>query len=80
MTTRRVTTTRTRQKPAQSSSVLRTIGRITLGLFLVFAGISHLTFARQEFSAQVPDWVPVDTDAVVLASGVVEISDRKSVV
>ncbi|MFT2816695.1 hypothetical protein [Leifsonia sp. A12D58] len=67
-------TNHTRHKPAQASSVLRTIGRIILGLFLVFAGISHLTFARQEFAAQVPDWVPADTDAVVLASGVVEIS------
>ncbi|NKY11071.1 hypothetical protein HGA09_11760 [Cellulomonas hominis] len=44
-----------------------------MGAALVFAGSSHLTFARQEFQAQVPAWVPVDDDAVVLASGVVEI-------
>ena len=29
--------------------------------------------SREEFQAQVPPWVPVDTDFVVLASGVVEI-------
>ena len=54
-------------------SAPRTIGRLALGSFLLFAGISHLTFARQEFLAQVPDWVPLDGDTVVLASGFVEI-------
>ncbi|MEB4615823.1 DoxX family protein [Leucobacter sp. M11] len=48
--------------------------RILLGAFLLFAGIAHLTFARRDFQAQVPDWVPADKDFVVLASGVVEIS------
>lgn len=69
-----MTSNSTRQKQEQASSPLRTIGRIILGLFLVFAGISHLTFARQEFTAQVPEWVPASKDVVVLASGVVEIS------
>lgn len=54
-------------------SVARTVGRIILGSFLLFAGISHLTFARDEFQAQVPDWVPLDPDVTVLASGVVEV-------
>lgn len=40
---------------------------------MTFAGVAHLTFARQEFQAQVPSWVPVSTDAVVLGSGVAEI-------
>ena len=40
---------------------------------LTFAGISHLGSARAEFQAQVPPWVPLDPDFVVLASGVVEI-------
>ena len=40
---------------------------------MAFAGTSHLTFARDEFQAQVPAWVPLDDDLVVLASGVVEI-------
>ncbi|MDO5644641.1 MAG: hypothetical protein Q4G21_02960 [Dermabacter sp.] len=47
--------------------------RLTLGAFMSFAGIAHLTFARDEFQAQVPDWVPGSTDAVVVASGVVEV-------
>ncbi|MFI1990644.1 hypothetical protein [Actinoplanes sp. NPDC020271] len=45
-----------------------------LGGFLAFAGTSHLTVARQEFQAQVPSWLPLDPDLVVLASGVAEIS------
>jgi uncharacterized membrane protein len=49
------------------------ISRIALGAMLVTAGIGHLTFARKEFQAQVPDWVPVDKDTTVLLSGVAEI-------
>jgi len=48
--------------------------RVALGVALVYAGVSHLTFARQEFQAQVPTWLPFDADFVVLASGVVEIA------
>ena len=55
-------------------STARTIGRIALGAGLVFAGISHLTFARKDFRAQVPDWVPLDVDTTVVASGVAEIT------
>ena len=33
-----------------------------------------MTFSRTEFQAQVPVWLPLDPDFVVLASGVVEIS------
>lgn len=40
---------------------------------LLFTGTGHLTFARQEFVAQVPAWVPFSTDFVVFASGVVEL-------
>lgn len=50
------------------------IARILLGTFLTFAGTSHLTFARDDFQAQVPDWVPLDKDLTVLLSGGVEIS------
>ena len=50
------------------------IGRIALGAIMVVAGISHLTFARAEFQAQVPTWVPVPPDVTLLASGVVEIA------
>ena len=59
---------------AGTETTTQRIGRIALGSFMVFAGISHLTVAREEFSAQVPPWVPVSTDVVVLASGVVEIA------
>ncbi|MFK0402489.1 DoxX family membrane protein [Microbacterium sp. NPDC090225] len=55
------------------STTARTIGRIFLGSSLVFAGVSHLTFARREFQAQVPESLPVDPDVTVLASGVVEV-------
>lgn len=55
------------------SSLLRTIGRIALGGLLIFAGAGHLGFARTSFYAQVPPWLPLNTDFVVIASGVVEI-------
>ena len=51
----------------------RTGARVLLGFALTSAGISHLGSARAEFQAQVPPWVPLDPDFVVLASGVVEI-------
>src|SRR5699024_942294 len=51
----------------------RSIVRIALGSFLAFAGIAHLTIAREEFQAQVPDWVPLDPDTTVVASGVAEV-------
>lgn len=47
---------------------------IALGSAMTFAGVSHLTFKREEFQAQVPDWFPMDKDAVVLGSGVAEIA------
>ncbi|WP_181064208.1 hypothetical protein [Pseudoclavibacter sp. AY1F1] len=63
---------------AAPSSKLRTVKRVLLGGFLVFAGVTHLTVAREEFTAQVPKsvtkYVPVTTDQVVLASGVAEIA------
>ncbi len=58
----------------ESPTTARTVGRIALGAGLLFAGTSHLTWSRTEFRAQVPPWIPVDPDAVVLASGVVELA------
>lgn len=52
---------------------MRSFLRVLLGLFLMFAGVSHLTFAREDFRAQVPESLPLDTDAVVLGSGVAEV-------
>jgi uncharacterized membrane protein len=54
-------------------SWLRSISQVGLGLFLTSAGVSHLTVSRVAFQAQVPTWLPLDPDFVVLASGVVEI-------
>jgi uncharacterized membrane protein len=47
---------------------------VALGLFLLVAGIAHLTFGREEFTAQVPDWLPLADDLVVVGSGVVELA------
>ncbi len=55
------------------SSVPRVLARWALGAALVFAGVSHLTFARNAFYAQVPAWLPLDATFVIVASGVVEI-------
>jgi uncharacterized membrane protein len=40
---------------------------------LLLAGTSHLTFAREAFVAQVPVWLPLPVDFVVVASGIVEL-------
>ena len=53
--------------------MLRKAAQILLGGALAYAGITHLTTNRTEFQAQVPTWVPLSADFVVLASGVVEI-------
>ena len=52
---------------------LRNMGQVILGIALTYAGITHLTSSRQEFQAQVPTWLPLDADFVVIASGIVEI-------
>jgi uncharacterized membrane protein len=51
----------------------RIVARVVLGAFLLLAGTGHLTFQRTEFLAQVPRWLPLDADFVVVASGVVEL-------
>jgi uncharacterized membrane protein len=56
------------------TSLTQNIFRILLALFMVYAGFSHLTFNRIDFQAQVPDWVPVSKDLVVIVSGVIEIA------
>jgi len=50
------------------------LARWLLGAALLGAGISHLTAGREEFLNQVPPWLPLDGDFVVVASGVVEIA------
>ena len=56
------------------SAPFRTVARIALGGALIFAGVGHLTFARTDFQAQVPDWVGLDKNLVVILSGLVEIA------
>ncbi|GAA4046437.1 membrane protein [Hymenobacter glaciei] len=56
------------------TTTLQNVTRGLLGTFMVVAGTGHLTFARQDFQAQVPDSVPEDKDTVVLQSGVLEIA------
>ena len=56
------------------TTTLQNVTRGLLGTFMVVAGTGHLTFARQDFRAQVPDFVPEDKNTVVLQSGVVEIA------
>jgi len=52
----------------------RNTARYLLGAALIYAGVGHFTFSRLEFQAQVPPWLPLDPDFVVLASGAVEIA------
>ena len=55
------------------STKAQTTTRILLGIFFIFAGIGHLTFMRAEFLAQVPNFIPLEPDMVVILSGIVEI-------
>jgi uncharacterized membrane protein len=56
-----------------NTSKFQNFGRILLGLFMISAAIGHFTFDREDFQAQVPNWVPLSKDLVVILSGVVEI-------
>jgi len=55
-------------------ALIKTLAQLGLGAFLLSAGISHLESNRTEVLAQVPTWLPLDPDFVVIASGLVEIS------
>ena len=54
--------------------IIKDGARILLGAALVFAGIGHLSFARKEFRAQVPNWIPLEKDDTVVYSGFAEIA------
>ena len=66
---------RARRPIAAYDAPMRTFARWLLAGSMVFAGVSHLFWARREFQAQVPDFATkaMDKDAVVVASGVVEV-------
>ncbi len=53
---------------------IKTILQLLLGAFLASAGRTHLGSNRIAFQAQVPTWLPLDPDFVVVASGLVEIT------
>jgi uncharacterized membrane protein len=65
------------RRPSHSASAsARAIARWSLAALLVFAGVSHLSWARRGFRIAVPDWVASDRagkDVVVVTSGVAEI-------
>ena len=54
--------------------MIKKLLQLSLGAFLTSAGISHLGSNRTEFLAQVPSWLPLNGDLVVVASGIVEIA------
>lgn len=41
-------------RPSPRTSLPRTLSRVALGLALAFAGVTHLTVAREEFQALLP--------------------------
>lgn len=55
------------------TNTLQNVFRIFLGSIMVYAAIAHFTFRRKEFQGQVPDWVPMKKDKVVVLSGVAEL-------
>ena len=57
-----------------SEMTLRTCARWLLGAALVFAGVSHVSFAKTSFYAQIPPWLPLNADFVIISSGIVEIA------
>ncbi|RZM28472.1 MAG: DoxX family membrane protein [Pedobacter sp.] len=61
-------------KAYKSTSIFQKVARVALGLFMVAAGVGHLTFQRKGFQAQVPNWVPATKDFTVVSSGYVEIA------
>ena len=58
-------------KPIKTS-LLQNIFRIVLGALMVLAAIGHMTYQRAEFQAQVPDWIPLSKDLIVILSGLIE--------
>lgn len=66
-----------RAKKPPLSNVFRAILRWTLAVLLAVAGASHLTWGRRGYRIVVPDWATkatsLDKDAIVVASGAVEL-------
>ena len=63
-----------KQQRGRMGRFVRAASKVALGAALVGAGAAHLTTMREEFQAQVPDWMPFDPDDVVVWSGYAEIA------
>ena len=59
---------------SSSKELVRKAAQILLGATLLYTGTLHLTTRRAEFQAQVPTWLPLSPDFIVIASGFVEIA------
>ena len=61
----------------ERTGAVRAIARWALAGLLVVAGVSHLTWGRRGYRIVVPDWATrlttLDKDAIVVASGAVEL-------
>ncbi len=57
-----------------TTNTIQKVFRIILGSFMLLAAIGHLTFQRATFQAQVPGWIPLSKDLVVVLSGIVELA------
>ncbi len=60
-------------KEMVKTTLVQNIFRIVLASFMIYAGFSHLTFNRIDFQAQVPEWIPLSKDWVVILSGIIEM-------
>jgi uncharacterized membrane protein len=67
-----------RRGASDTVSVARLVARLGLAVLLAFTGLSHLFWGRRGFRIVVPEWATrrshLDRDAIVVASGVVEIA------
>ena len=61
------------ESKVKTNNIQKTL-RIILGLFMVLAAVGHMTFQRAEFQAQVPNWVPLSKDLIVILSGIAELA------
>ena len=61
-------------KKNSKTTLTQNVFRILLAVFMIYAGFSHLAFNRIDFQAQVPDWIPLSKDLVVILSGIIEMA------
>ncbi len=59
---------------SRTHQLVRKAAQILLGATLLYTGTLHITTRRAEFQAQVPTWLPLSPDFVVIASGFVELA------